>query len=336
MGRVGKQTFTFDNVYVASTGTTVGPTEGSGPLKKSFDKCYDNLYCGEKNWELAERKLLSEAIDICLQKKHKTLTEIDLLLAGDLLNQNVTANYVARSKEVPFLGMFSACATSMETTAIGASLIEGGFARQVVCAASSHNATAERQFRYPTEFGGQKPKSATFTVTGAGALLLTNKPSAIKITSATIGKVVDHGIKDPFNMGSAMAPAALDTILAHFQDTKTSIVDYDLIVTGDLSRIGSQILRHLLAEQQIEVGNHYDDCGVMIFSADQPVFAGGSGCACVAVVTFGHLLKEIEKGNLRKIFVVATGALLSPVMIQQKETIPCIAHGVVFEGVAAK
>lgn len=333
MKRIGKQTWSFHNVFVASSATTVGPTESKGPLRNQFDKCYDNLYCGEANWELAERKLLKEAIDLCLEKGNKKLSHIDVFLAGDLLNQNVTSNYVARELNIPFLGMFSACATAMETTALGALLVESNLAENVICATSSHNATAERQFRYPTEFGGQRPDSATFTVTGAGAALLTNRPSTIKVTYATIGKVIDRGIKDPFNMGSAMAPAAFDTIMAHLEDTGKSFRDYDLIITGDLSRIGSQILRNLFFEANIDVANHYDDCGVMIFSPGQPVFAGGSGCACPAVVTYGHIMKEMLRGKLKKVFVVATGALLSPLMIQQKESIPCIAHGVVFEGV---
>lgn len=333
MRRIGKQTWKFDNVYVASSGTTVGPIESKGPLKDQFDKCYDNLYCGEKNWELAERKLLREAINICLEKIHKNMDDVDVLLAGDLLNQLITSNYVAREFNFPFLGMFSACATAMETTALGAVLIESNFAENVICATSSHNATAERQFRFPTEFGAQKPSSANFTVTGAGAVLLTNKPSSIKISAATIGKVIDRGMKDPLNMGSAMAPAAFDTIMTHLRETGNKFTDYDLIVTGDLSRIGSQILRNLFFEANIDVSNHYDDCGVMIFSADQKIFAGGSGCACPAVVTYGHIFKEILRGKLKKVFVVATGALLSPMMMQQKESIPCIAHGVVFERV---
>ncbi|WP_078428578.1 stage V sporulation protein AD [Alkalihalobacterium alkalinitrilicum] len=327
-----KQTWHFkEDIYVEATGTAVGPYESNGPLTESFDKCYDNLYCGEDNWELAERKLMMDAISICLKKANKTEKEINVLLAGDLLNQNVTSNYVARQLKIPYLGTFSACATAMETVAIGASLISGGFSNRVIAATSSHNATAERQFRYPTEFGGQKPDTSTFTVTGAGALLLSKKPTSIKVTHATVGRVIDMGIKNPFNMGTAMVPAALDTIMTHLKDTGRSDSDYDLIVTGDLSIIGSKVLKELLREQGIKLRNNYQDCGVMIFSRDQPVFAGGSGCACPAVVTYGHLLKEMQLGKIRRMLVVATGALMSPTMMQQKESIPCVAHGVVFE-----
>ena len=331
MKRIGKQTWQLQDVYVAASGTVVGPTEGSGPLKQQFDKCYDDLYCGEKSWELAERKMLKEAIDICLKKKNLKINDVDILLSGDLLNQIVTANYVARDYDVPFLGMFSACATAMATTAAGAFFVASGFANKVLCATSSHYATAERQFRYPTEFAKQKPKTATFTVTGAGALLLTNEPSPIKITAITLGKVMDAGINDPFNLGLAMAPAAFHTITTHLKETGKTFSDYDLIVTGDLSRVGSQILRSFMAEENIDIGHRYSDCGVMIFSGDQRTFSGGSGCACCAVVTFGHLFNEMLNGNIKKMLVVATGALFSPLMIQQKQSIPCIAHGVVFE-----
>ncbi|WP_078553165.1 stage V sporulation protein AD [Bacillus alkalicellulosilyticus] len=332
MKRKGKQTWKFsEGVFIASSATAVGPLEAKGPLHESYDKTYSKLYCEESNWELAERRLLTDAIEETLKKDHKKQKEIDFLLAGDLLNQNVTSNYVARQQQIPFIGMFAACSTITETLALGSVLIDGGYAENVICATSSHNATAERQFRFPTEFGGQKPDSSTFTVTGAGAALLTNRPSPIKITYATVGKVIDLGVKDPFNMGSAMAPAAFDTITTHLEETKQDISDFDIIVTGDLSRIGTIVLRELFKEKRIDISHKHHDCGVMIYSPDQPVFAGGSGCACPAVVTFGHLFSEMKKGKIKKMLVVATGALLSPTMMQQKETIPCIAHGIVFE-----
>ncbi|UOE92445.1 stage V sporulation protein AD [Alkalihalobacillus sp. LMS39] len=332
MKRKGKQTWVFENgAYIKTSGTAVGPLEAEGPLQESFDKIYDNLYCGEENWELAERRLLTDAIEQCLKKDNKKQKDIDFFIAGDLLNQNVTSNYVARTEKIPFLGVFSACATAMETVALSALLVDGGYADYVMAATSSHNATAERQFRFPTEFGGQKPNTSTFTVTGAGAALVSKDKSSIRIREATIGTVVDLGVKDPFNMGTAMAPAAYETIVRHFEDTKRDVSDYDLIVTGDLSRIGSGILKTLLLEKKIDIAGKYDDCGTIIYSPDQPVFAGGSGCACPAVVTFGHLFQEMKKGKINRMLVVATGALLSPTMMQQKESIPCIAHGVVFE-----
>lgn len=335
MRLTGKQTWVFqNNIFVNATGTAVGPKEAEGPLGKCFDISYDELHCQEENWELAERRLMNDSIQQVMQKGDVEPSQIDFLLAGDLLNQTVTANYVARELGIPLLGMFSACATSMETLAIGSAFIDGGFANRVIATVSSHNATAERQFRYPTEYGGQRPGTATSTVTGAGAVLISKEQSNIKVTAATIGAVQDLGIADPFDMGSAMAPAAAHTIQQHFEDLGRSAADYDLIVTGDLSGVGAPITKQLLLEEGYDLGNVYNDCGLMIYYGDQEeVFAGGSGCACSAVVTYGHLLKEMQKGNLQRIFVVATGALLSPIMIQQKETIPTIAHGVVFERV---
>lgn len=332
MRLVGKQTWVFENQpYLNSTGTAVGPMESIGPLGNEFDVHHDELHCGEDNWELAERKLMEQSIASCLEKANLTNDNIDLFLAGDLLNQNVTANYVARHTQIPFLCMFGACSTSMETLAVGAALVDAGFANKIIAATSSHNATAERQFRYPTEYGGQKPDTATFTVTGAGAALVSKEVSPIKITSATIGRVMDLGINNPFDMGSAMAPAAADTIQRHFEDLGIKPDEYDLIVTGDLSGIGSPILRELLKEEGYDITPMYNDCGLMIYNDDQEVFAGGSGCACSAVVTYGHIIKRIISGELKKVFVVATGALLNPIMIQQKESIPTIAHGVVLE-----
>jgi stage V sporulation protein AD len=331
---VGKQTWVFEHeIYLQAAGTAVGPMEKEGPLGKQFDVTHGDLYCGEDTWELAERRLMKEAVQACLMKAKLQINDVDFFLAGDLLNQNVTANYTAREISVPFLCMFGACSTSMETLAVAAALVDGGFARRVLTATSSHNATAERQFRYPTEFGGQKPKSATFTVTGAGAALVSQEKSMFRITAATIGKVIDFGLKNPLDMGSAMAPAAASTIQQHFEDLKTSPKEYDLIVTGDLSAVGSPILREMLREEGYDITTNHHDCGLMIYRPDQEVFAGGSGCACCAVVTYGHLLKEMEQGRYKKMLVVATGALLSPTMIRQNESIPAIAHGIVLEAV---
>ncbi|WP_173916250.1 stage V sporulation protein AD [Halobacillus sp. Marseille-Q1614] len=331
MGKSGKQTWTFTKpVYIQSTGTAVGPLEGEGPLKDSFDKVYDNLHCDEDNWELAERRLMTDAVHTCLQKAGVDKSNIDLFLAGDLLNQNVTGNYVARQLGIPLLGMFGACSTSMETLATAAALVEGGYSKQAIAAVSSHNATAERQFRYPTEYGGQKPKTATYTVTGSGAALVSSTPSPIRIEAATIGKVMDYGITDPFDMGSAMAPAAWDTIKTHLQDMGRMPSDYDVIATGDLSGVGTPIVRDMLKGDGFNVSEVHEDCGLLVYHSDQPVFSGGSGCACSAVVTYGKLLEDLKQGIYKKILVVATGALMSPMMLQQKESIPGIAHGVVF------
>ncbi|MFC4324104.1 stage V sporulation protein AD [Litchfieldia salsa] len=332
MELVGKQTWKFNqSIYINSVGTAVGPKEADGPLGFQFDITHKDLHCGEENWELAERRLMEQSITTCLDKVNLSYADVDFFLAGDLLNQNVTSNYVARHTQIPFLCMFGACSTSMETLAVGSALVAGGFANRIIASTSSHNATAERQFRYPTEYGGQKPSTATFTVTGAGTALVSKEKGPVRITSATIGKVNDLGINNPFDMGSAMAPAAADTIKTHFEDLGTSPKDYDLIVTGDLSGIGSPIVRELLLEEGYDLNTRHNDCGLMIYSKDQETFAGGSGCACSAVVTYGHIIKQLILGNLQKVLVVATGALLSPTMIQQKESIPTIAHGVVLE-----
>ncbi|MBP0724283.1 stage V sporulation protein AD [Bacillus sp. RG28] len=333
MALVGKQTWEFTNgVYVQSTGTAVGPTEKEGPLSETFDYSFNNLHCDEENWELAERALMRKAIQICIDKSGKNTDDIDVFLAGDLLNQNITANFMAREIQRPFLCLFGACSTSMETTGVAASLIDNGYANIALAATSSHNSTAERQYRYPTEYGGQKPDTATFTVTGSGCLLLSREVASIRVKYATIGTVQDLGIKNPFDMGSAMAPAAAYTIVQHFKDTNTMPHDYDLIVTGDLSAVGAPICRQLVKDEGYDVSKVYDDCGLLIFDREhQKVFSGGSGCGCSAVVTYGHLFQEMNRGTYKRILVVATGALLSPTMIQQKESIPTIAHAVVFE-----
>ncbi|MCY9383125.1 stage V sporulation protein AD [Bacillus inaquosorum] len=332
MKLTGKQTWVFENpLFVNSAGTAAGPKEKDGPLGSLYDKTYDEMHCNQKSWEMAERQLMEDAVNAALQKSNLKKDEIDLLLAGDLLNQNVTANYVARHLKIPFLCMFGACSTSMETVAVASALVDGGFAKRALAATSSHNATAERQFRYPTEYGGQKPDTATSTVTGSGAVVISQTPGDIQITSATVGKVSDLGITDPFDMGSAMAPAAADTIKQHFKDLNRTADDYDLILTGDLSGVGSPIVKDILKEDGYPVGTKHDDCGLLVYTPDQQVFAGGSGCACSAVVTYSHIFKQLREGKLNRVFVVATGALLSPTMVQQKETIPTIAHGVVFE-----
>lgn len=334
MRLIGKQSWLFHNpIYVMGSGTAVGPREKEGPLRATYDVTYNDLHCEEDNWEKAEKRLMNDAIQASLQKAKLSKSDIDFMLAGDLLNQIVTSSYTARNIQIPFLGMFSACSTSMETLAIGAALVDGEFANRILAVVSSHNATAERQFRNPTEYGGQKPDSATFTVTGSGAAIIGKEKSPIRISSATIGRVMDFGIKNPYDMGAAMAPAAADTISTHFKDLGTNQIDYDLIVTGDLSGVGSPILKELLKEEGIDISQNHQDCGLMVYSPDQKVFAGGSGCACSAVVTYGHLFHLLKTGELKKILVVATGALLSPLMIHQKETIPGIAHAVVFEHV---
>ncbi|WP_312108691.1 stage V sporulation protein AD [Brevibacillus reuszeri] len=331
--RINRQTWHFaQDVRLQASAVAVGPKEGEGPLAAFFDKIHDDMYAGQQTWEDAERQLLEDAISALLQKAKITGQDVDVILAGDLLNQNITTNFTAEKLAIPLLGMYGACSTSMLTLANAAALVNAGYANKAIAACSSHNATAERQYRYPTEYGGQKPPSAQWTVTGAGAGLIGIGGNGPRITYATMGKVVDMGIKDPFDMGSAMAPAAVSTFLAHFQDTGRTPKSYDLIVTGDLASVGYPIAKELLLQEGYDMDPVYNDCGLMIFSPDQDVFAGGSGCASSAVVTYGYILDQLNRGVLKKVLVCATGALLSPVSYQQGNSIPCIAHAVALEG----
>ncbi|MCI3923180.1 stage V sporulation protein AD [Paenibacillus sp. TRM 82003] len=332
--KLGNQTWLFEEApVIAASASVVGPEEGAGPLGGEFDIVHDDLFVGEKSWEKAERKLMEEAALLAVQKAGVKIDEVDLYIGGDLLNQIVSATFASRTFGIPYLGVFGACSTSMESLALAAMAVSGRFADRVVAGTSSHNCTAEKQFRYPTEYGAQKPPTSQSTVTGAGAALVTRTGEGPIITSATIGRVVDMGISDPFNMGAAMAPAAVDTITNHLKDRGVSPGYYDLIVTGDLASVGSDIARGLFEKNGVPIEETtFDDCGLLMFDRSrQQVFAGGSGCACSATVTYGHLLKRLEKGELRRILVVATGALLSPLTVQQKDSIPCIAHAVAIE-----
>ncbi len=332
MARIKKATIAFNNtVYLKGTGTSVGPLEKEGPLGDYFDRDYKDNYCGEKNWESAEERLLNDAITIAIVNSGLTNDDIDIVIAGDLINQNVISNYVMRDFDIPFLDMYGACSTSMQTLLTASLLINSHEFTHIVAAASSHNSTAERQFRYPTEYGGQKPKTTTFTVTGAGASVATSEPSTIKITSVTIGRVIDAKQKNPNDMGSAMAPAASDTIIRHLKDLNIKPDYYDMIVTGDLSKVGTNILLEIMKQEGYDISKLHEDCGKLIYSDKQPVFAGGSGCACCAVVTYGYIKNLLEINKIKRVLVVATGALLNPIMMLQKETIPSIAHAVAFE-----
>jgi stage V sporulation protein AD len=331
--RVSRQTWKFAaDVRIQATATVVGPKEGEGPLGSLFDKVYGDMYAGQDSWENAERQLMEDAVRIALEKAKLTERDIDLILAGDLLNQNITVNFTAEKLHLPLMGMYGACSTSMLTLANAAALVNAGYAERAIAACSSHNATAERQYRYPTEYGGQKPPSAQWTVTGAGAAVVGLRGNGPRLTYATIGKVIDMGIKDPFDMGTAMAPAAVSTLTAHFQDTQRTPQDYDLIVTGDLAAVGYSIAKEMMAANGYDMEKVYNDCGLMVYAPDQDVFAGASGCASSAVVAYSYIMEQLRVGKLKKVLVCATGALLSPVSYQQGNSIPCIAHAVALEG----
>ncbi len=287
---------------------------------------------GQESYEKAERQLLIDACNEALKKANISNGNINFFLSGDLMNQIITSSFAARALSIPYLGVFGACSSSMEGLAMASVIVNSNGAERVLTATSSHNGASEKQFRYPTEYGAQKPPTAQWTVTGAGAAVVAKEGDGPVVTSATIGKVVDMGISDPFNMGAAMAPAAVDTIESHFSDIGVDADYYDYIVTGDLGRVGFDIAYDLLMQHGINIPEEkFGDCGILIYPPIKEVFSGGSGCGCSAVVTYGPLLNKVRSGEYKRILVVATGALLSPLSYQQKESIPCIAHAVSIE-----
>ena len=329
----GHQSWFFQNRPVILASSAVGgPFEAKGGLAEDFDILHDDMWLRQDSFEKAEKKMLEEACETAIQKAGIKKEDIDFFLSGDLLNQIISSSFAARTLAIPYLGLFGACSSSMEGLSIAAQLVDSKAADYVLAATSSHNASAEKQFRYPTEYGAQKPPTAQWTVTGAGAALVGRDGEGPRITCATIGRVVDMGISDPFNMGAAMAPAAVDTIQAHFRDLERDPTYYDVIATGDLGRVGYEIAGELLNKHGMDIPeDRFTDCGIMIYKEDQPVMAGASGCGCSATVTYGHFLRRMREGELKRILIVATGALMSPMSYQQKESIPCIAHAVSIE-----
>ena len=328
--RIGKQTVKLQNPpSIISTASIVGPKEGEGPLRLYFDEIIDDELWGEKSWEKAESKLMRETFAKVLKKSNKTAEDMNYIVAGDLLNQCIAANFGLRESGVPFLGVYGACSTMAESMSVGSFLVDGSYADNVVCLTSSHFCSAEKQFRFPLELGSQRPPTAQWTVTGSGGVVLSNKGSGPYITHVTTGKIVDMGIKDVNNMGAAMAPAAVDTIVTHFKDTGFTPESYDLIVTGDLGHVGKEICNELIREKGYNVSDIYNDCGVMIFDRErQDAHAGGSGCGCSATVFAGFIYKKLMEGVINNVLFVATGALLSTTSSQQGESIPSVAHAI--------
>lgn len=331
--RIGRQSVLLDPPpYLTSTAAVVGPMEGRGPLGGDFDLICRDLIMERKSFEAAEQKLLQEACNRALEKKKINLDDIDYFLAGDLLNQITASGYSAAALGLPFFGICGACSTLTLALSWGALLVAGGFAANVLAATSSHHCSAERQYRYPTEYGFQRPKHAQWTVTGAAAAVISAAGETPRITAVTTGKAVDMGEKDPFSLGAAMAPAAASTLIMHFRELQRNPDYYDLIVTGDLGQVGSGLLKKLLARSGYFPEQNYNDCGLMIYNPHvQPVQAGGSGCACSGVVVLGHIYKRMKAGELNKVLVVSTGALHSPTTLAQGQTIPGVAHAVSLE-----
>ena len=325
-------TFKYNNVYINDTATITGPYEANGPLSKYFDKSYNDLYFGTKTWELAEIKLIEESIDFLLNKIGKTKFDVDVLVSGDLLNQIVATNYAASSLGIPLIGIYGACSTSVLGLIIASNMIEAKQIKNAITSTSSHNNAAEKQFRYPVEYGGPKRKTTTFTSTGGASAYLSSNKKGIRVESATLGTVVDLGVTDVYHMGAVMAPAAAKVIYDHLRETKREIGYYDLILTGDLGRYGKDILKdYMLTEYNIELKN-YDDCGSMIYDIDtQPVYAGASGPACAPLVTYGYIFDKMYKKEIKRVLLVATGALMNTTMVNNKSTIPSIAHAISME-----
>ena len=325
-------TFRYENVYLSHTSTVAGPFEAKGPLGRFYDKVYDNFYCGTKTWEQAECKMLIDSVDILLYKANKLKNDIDLHISGDLLNQIVSTNYASASLKIPLIGIYSACSTSVLGMIIGSNMVEKNQIKNCLVSTSSHNNGAEKQFRQPVEYGGPKKKTSTFTTTGAASFLLVNKKCNIKVDSATIGTVVDLGITDSNNMGAVMAPSAAKTIYDHLNNTKREADYYDLILTGDLGIYGKQILKeYMKIEYNIDLKN-YDDSACMIYDIErQNVYAGGSGPACLPLVFNSYIYPKMLLGEIKRILLVATGALLSPTMVNQKLSIPSISHAISLE-----
>lgn len=325
-------TFKYNNVYINEVSTITGPKEGEGPLSKFFDKSYSEYYMGSDTWEQAEVKMNTENIDLLLNKSNKSKKDVDIFISGDLLNQIVASSYAASTLNIPYMGIYSACATSTEGIIIASNMIEGGLINNSVVNVSSHNNASEKQFRYPVEYGGPKPVTQTFTVTGSASALISNKKSNIKVESATLGKCIDSGVKNVFDMGSVMAIAAADTIDKHLKDTKREIGYYDLILTGDLGMYGKNLLKDVLKDEYGYDTKNVDDSSCMIYDINkQSVYAGGSGPACIALVTYSYILNLMRQGKLNRVLMVATGALMNPTMVNQKLSIPSIAHAVSLE-----
>ena len=330
--RVGGKTLRFSREpRITSRYTLVGPMEGRGPYALDFSEILPDDSLGQKTAEKTERLMLELAIEKTLQQHGTKIQDLDFLIAGDLLNQITTSSLAASTHTAPFIGVYGSCSTFAEALALGAVLLHGDFASQVLVGTASHYQTAERQFRYPIELNVQHLKTNQMTVTGAAAAILSYAERGPRITHATIGSVVDMGLKDPHDMGSAMAPAAFQTIKQHLADTNRTLGDYDIVLTGDLGKQGRKMLRLLLERDKFEGLERLQDGGSQIYGDKQSVGAGGSGAACVAVMTLGYALNCLDSAKAKRILVVATGALLSALTVLQGESIPCIAHAIALE-----
>ncbi len=332
MEKIGKQTIKFNNPpTIVDCASIVGPKEAQGPLSKYFDQTLDDEFWGEKTWEKAESKIIKETVNTVISKSGIPSTQIDCMFAGDLLNQCISSSFGLRELGIPFFGVFGACSTFVESLSLGAICAES-FANNVLCATSSHFCSAEKQFRFPLELGNQRPPTSQWTVTGAGSAILSKNGDGPYITYVTPGKIVDFGIKDGNNMGAAMAPSFADTLITHLLDTGRNPSYYDAIISGDLGHIGKNIAIDILKSNGYNIKNNYNDCGVLIFDKEsQDTHSGGSGCACCGTVFSGYLFKQLKSRKMKRLLLIATGALMNSTTSQQGETIPGIAHAISIE-----
>jgi len=330
---IGKQSISFDKkISIISAASTVGKKEGDGPLGEYFDVILEDSVDGEGSWEKAESKIVKDNLSLAVKKAGLSMSDIDYIFSGDLLNQGTGSAYGIRDLERPFFGLYGACSTFGEGLCLASLILESGGASKVLVGASSHFCAAEKQFRFPLGLGTQRPLTSTWTVTGDGAVVLCGEGNAPYISGITTGKIVDFGITDANNMGAAMAAAAADIILTNFKDFNISPDYYDLIITGDLGYVGKDLTIELLKKEGIDISKNYTDCGIEIFDREkQDTHSGGSGCACSAVTFSGYFYDKLKKGELNRILFIPTGALMSSTSVQQGESIPGIAHAVIIE-----
>ncbi len=331
MSKSGDTLFFQNPVYIKSFAACVGKKEGEGPLGKCFDSVGRDNRFGQSTWERAESAMIETACNIALEKGGLVPEQIDLAMGGDLLNQCIATSYAMRQLNMPFLGLYGACSTMAEGLLIGAAMVSGGFAQMALASAASHFCSAERQYRFPLEYGGQRSPTAQWTATACGAVIMGDSKSAIRIKSATVGRVFDPGINDASNMGAAMAQSAYESLSTFFRDSGSKPGDFDLIITGDLASIGHSMVIKLFAADGIELGARYKDCGMMLYDEWQDVKAGASGCGCSAAVMCGHVLQAMESGVYKKVLFCGTGALMSPLSVNQGESIPGICHVISLE-----
>ncbi len=337
--QMGAQSVIFENPPFIMEGSSIaGKKEGEGPLGDYFDEVEEDPMCGGQTWEEGESRLLKRAIQKVLDKAELKAQDIRYLLSGDLLGQLIATSFGVLNFEIPMFGLFGACSTMGESMSLGALLVNAGYADKVIALTSSHFGSAEKQFRFPLDFGNQRPLSATWTVTGSGAVLISSDEAKkcegnnIVIAGITTGKIIDFGVKDSLNMGACMAPAAAELICQHFKDFNRQPSYYDAIITGDLGYVGKEILIELLRGKGYEIKDNHRDCGIEIFDREkQDTHSGGSGCGCSAITLTGYILRKMRKGEWNKVLFVPTGALLSPTSFNEGNSVPSIAHGVVLE-----